>query len=103
MKKKNLNTPLIRKDLDEAVETILDGMDNMLNSPDGEIQKRFKSIDNRFGAIDNRFDTLEAKVNLVDKHLTDEINGLKADLSTTVSKAEFNQLKAKVDHFHPAS
>jgi len=94
--KTNPNAPVVRKDLDEAVETILEGMDNLLNDPESEMQKKFKNVD-------NRFDLLETKINNVERHLKDEIGGLKADLSNTVTKKEFNQLKTKVDKYIPVS
>ena len=56
-----------------------------------------------FEKIDKRFNSLEIKVDNHYRWLKDDINGLKADLSNTVSKREFHQLKARVEKYHPAS
>lgn len=47
--------------------------------------------------INTRFDNLENKVNQTKNELKDEIDGLKADLSTTPSRREFEELKEKVN------
>lgn len=73
----------------DASETILKG-----------VQRMFDDQNKRHG---KRFQTLETKINNVEKHIDDDINSLKADLSTTVSRREFNQLKTKIDEYHPAS
>ena len=65
-----------------------------------KIDKRFEKVDERFEKVDERFDNLENNVKNNHGWLKDEINGLKSDLSTTVSKKEFGKLKAKVDK-HP--
>jgi len=36
-------------------------------------------------------------------HVNDEISGLKADLSTSPSRREFEELKSKVDKRYPLS
>lgn len=92
----NQNTPLVRKDLDEAVDAILTGMQKMFDKHNQEQEESFQSVE-------NRFDLLNKKIDNVEVSLKDEINGLKADLSTTVSKGEFNQLKSKVDKHLPAN
>jgi hypothetical protein len=35
-------------------------------------------------------------------YLKDQINGLEADLSDAPSRKEFQELKSKVDQYHPA-
>jgi len=54
-------------------------------------------MDKRFDRVDRRLDTLEVG----QFYLKDKINGLKADLSDTPSRREFQQLKSKVDRHHP--
>jgi len=68
------------KTLGEAVDTLLKGMDNMLN----EQKKIFATKED-----------LKTEIGWV----RDDIKGLTADLSDTVSKKEFNQLKGKVDKY----
>jgi hypothetical protein len=68
------NGPVTRGMLDDAVDAILKGMENM------------------FAERDQRFDNLEAKMDQSNSELKDEINGLKADLSDTPSHKEFGGL-----------
>lgn len=90
------NAPVVRKDLDEAVSTILEGIDNMFKDQNDSLNKKFSSIDQRFDNVDTKIDNVE-------KHLKDDIKGLKADLSDTVFRKEFNQLKTRVNKYHPAN
>jgi hypothetical protein len=62
-----------------------------------------KMFDDQNGKNDKRFQSLESKIENVKNHLRDEINGLKSDFSTSVSRKEFSQLKTKVDRHHPAN
>jgi len=55
-----------------------------------EMNARFEQIDHRLGKLE----TGQA-------HLKDQIEGLKADLSDTPSRKEFNELKAQVDRYSP--
>jgi tetrahydromethanopterin S-methyltransferase subunit G len=55
-----------------------------------------------FDAINTRFDKLEHKVDAHYTWLKDDIKGLTSDMSTSVSKAEFNRLKDRVDKYCPA-
>ena len=52
-----------------------------------------------FRHVKSRLDKLELET----RHVKDEIKGLKADLSNTPSREQFEKLKAKVDKYHPIS
>jgi len=69
--------------LDEAVDAILKGVDALF--------RQFK------GEVDKRFDKVESEINFVKTDVRD----IKADLSNTPSRKEFNELKTKVDRYHP--
>ena len=94
--KVNPNAPIVRKDLDDAVSAILEGMDNMFKDPDNPMNKRLDGVEYRLSE-------LETKVDNHYKWLKDDISGLKADLSDTVSRKEFNQLKSRVNKYHQAN
>jgi archaellum component FlaC len=81
-----------REVLDEAVETILNGMNRLLAGSSQETNSR----------LDKMVDSLKSvKTELA--HVKDEINGLKADLSDTPSRKEFENLKTRVDEHYPLS
>ena len=69
---------------DEAVDTILKGMDNMFKE-----ERKFNS--QTFATKDD--------LNREVSWLRDDIRGLIADLSGVPTKKEFNQLKGKVDKY----
>ena len=50
-------------------------------------------MNTRFDEVDNRLRKVEVELSFV----KDEMNGLKADLSTTPSRREFQELKSKVE------
>ena len=79
------------KDLDEVVRAILAGTEGLINNLRLEMKAQFKKIDNRFN-----------KIEVGQSHLKDQIDGLKADLSNTPSRREFQHLKSRVDRYHPA-
>lgn len=78
--------------LQEAVEAILKGMDNLFDRFKDEVSKRF-------GEVDKRFDKLESEITFIKRDISD----IKADLSDTPSRGEFNQLKVRIDKYHPIS
>ena len=85
----------------EVRKIVSDEVHNQLTNYHADmVQPEFDKIDKRFEKVDERFDNLENNVKNNHGWLKDEINGLKSDLSTTVSKKEFGKLKAKVDK-HP--
>ena len=89
MAKTNPNEPVTRGILDEAVEAILEG-----------VNKMFQGLEVK---MTSRFDQLETKTKSNYNELKDEINGLKADLSDTPSRKEFNELKSKGEQHFPLS
>ena len=81
--------------LDEAIDAILEGVGSMFKDLCG----RLDGVDKRFDKVDRRLDRLE----VCQSYLKDQINGLKANLSDTPSRREFQELKTKVDKYHPLS
>jgi cell division septum initiation protein DivIVA len=58
-----------------------------------------------FDQVDKRLDNVEGRLDTLDvgqSYLKDQINGLEADLSDAPSRKEFQELKSKVDQYHPA-
>ena len=86
MKKADPKEPVNRGVLDEAVEAILEGIELMFSKQ----EKRFEKIEGNLSKI---------KVEL--SGVKDTVNGLKADLSETHKRREFENLKAKVNKYHP--
>jgi hypothetical protein len=80
LKVKNPNAVVTNKTLYEAVDTLLDGMDNMLD----EQKKIFATKED-----------LKREVSWI----RDDIKGLTADLSEKASKADLNKLHSKVDKY----
>ena len=95
--KNDPNKPLTMKDLDEFVQAILAGTEELFNELSREMIAGFQRVDKRFRGIDHSLKKLEVG----QSHLKDQIDGLKADLSDTPSRREFQQLKSKVDRHHP--
>ncbi len=90
---KNSNEEYITKEtLNEAVDTILTGMNNMVEGLEGK-------MNTRFDGVENRLRTVEVELS----HVKDEINGLKADLSDTPSRQEFERVKSRLDKHYPLS
>ena len=87
-KKINPNVPVtnqvFNKTLNEAVDVILDGMDNMFKA-----ERKFN------------IETFATKEDLSREisWVKNDIKGLTEELSGTPSKKEFNQLKLKVDKY----
>lgn len=73
----------------EASKAILEGMDTMF----GERDKRFNSIENTLKDNTKRLDKIESEVFFIKQDVKD----IKADLSDTPSRREFNDLKTKVE------
>ena len=92
MKKADPNEPVTRRMLDQAVDAILKGMDNIVGDLKGEMNLRFK-------AVDDRLDNLKSG----QRFLKDDIRGLKVELSDTPSRREFEDLKSRVDKHHPGT
>ena len=94
MAKIDPNQPITRKILDEAVEAILNGVDRLVNGLRAEVKSGFAKVDERFVSLD-------AKIDQTKYELTDEIDGLKADLSDTPRRKEFEVLKRRVNKHYP--
>ena len=95
MAKPDPNEPVTRSMLDEAIDAILGGVGSMFK----DLRGRFDGMDKRFDKVDRRLDTLEVG----QPYLKDQITGLKADLSDTPSRRQYEKLKTKVDKHHPLS
>ena len=91
MARKN-STKEIFEIISEATDTILKGIDIMFS----ELKDDFA---NKFKKVDERFDKLEAEVAFIKK----DIKNLSADLSTTPTRKEFQELKSKFERHHSTS
>ena len=74
-----------KKMLDEAVQTILTGMNDLYS--------RFDGVDKRFDGVDKRLDKIESDIYFVKQDVRD----IKANLSDTPTREEFDKLKVKVN------
>jgi hypothetical protein len=88
------NDYVTKSTLNEAIDAILEGMGKMFGEMRSDMGQMGRDIN-------SRFDLLEAKINQTKNELKDEIDGLKADLSTTPSREEFEELKQRVDKQYP--
>jgi len=77
--------------LDDAVDTILKGMDGMFKE-----ERKFNT--QTFATKEDLKDTKEELKTEI-SWVKDDIKGLTADLSVVPSKREFNELKVKVDKY----
>ena len=96
MKRKD---PFVTKSmLDQAVEAILQGFGRLVEETKrelrGEIQIAKKELKAGISGVET---SLKTEIRFV----KDDINGLTAELSDTPSRKEFNQLKSRVDKYHP--
>ncbi len=84
MAKRDSKSLVINETLDEAVDAILKGMDNMFRE-----ERKFN------------LQTFATKEDLKREAswLKDDIKGLTADLSDVPSRKEFNEVKGKVDKY----
>ena len=87
MAKNDPDAVVTNKILGEAVDTLLQGMDNML-----EEQKKIFATKEDLRKVRDEMATKEDLKREV-SWLRDDINGLKADLTGVVSKKEFNEFK----------
>ena len=84
MSKKDPKASVTNETLDEAVDTILTGMDNIVADLKNEMKTGFKQVN-------TRLDKVEADVS----YIKDDIKGLTADLSDVPTRKEFNEVMAK--------
>ena len=80
----------VHKTVLEATDAVLIGVEKLL--------EKF-ATKNDVKKIDRRLNKLETG----QSYIKDQINNLDAELSSTPSRREFNKLKTKVDHYHPAN
>ena len=90
MTKVDPNETVNRGMLDEAVDALLKGMDNLFDRFKEELNSKVNSLEERL-----RGEIHGVKIEL--SHVRDEVKGLKADLSITPSRRELEILKKKVD------
>ncbi len=93
MAKPDPHEPITRQMLNEAIDAILESVGGMFK----DLRRRLDGMDKSFDQVDGRLYTLEVG----QSNLKDQINGLKADLSDTPSRRKFQELKARVDKYHP--
>ncbi|MDP1710256.1 MAG: hypothetical protein Q8L28_01440 [bacterium] len=82
MTKVNPNQPATKGMLDEAVDAILEGMNNL-----------YTKHDQRFDKVDKRLDKIEGDVYFIKRNVKD----IKIELVDIPTKKEFGDLKRKVD------
>lgn len=87
IKKKNPNAPVTNQTLGEAVDAILGGVDKMFKE-----ERIFNT--NTFATKED----LKTKINYVRQ----DINGLRAEISTSPTGEEFNRFKIKLDKYATA-
>ena len=75
--------------VNSAVETLLAGMDNLYKMFKNELEKRLKQ----------ELEPIKNDIVFIKRDIKD----IKAELSSTPSRREFNNLKEKVERFHPAN
>ena len=76
----------------EATDAVLKGMDDLVGQSRREMGEFRKEVNSRFD-----------KLELGQSHHSDEIKGLKADLSDTSTRKKFQELERRVDKYHPPS
>ena len=81
------------KEVADTVAGIADVFDVLRD----QMNSRFDDVDKRLSSVESG----QRKLDVGQAHLKDQINGLKADLSDTPSRRQFEKLKARVDRYHP--
>lgn len=94
MVKKNPKALVTNETLDEAVETILNGVDHIIENL--VTKNEFKT---ELGKVDKRFDKIETDISFI-KH---DIRDIKEDLSLIPTREAYESLKSRVDKIAPAS
>lgn len=80
--------------LDEAVEAILEGGGKLIEQVKNELRTEISSLRSELKSdIRDTRSELKSEIGFV----KDEINGLKAEFSTTPSRKEFEEVKRKVN------
>ena len=87
MTTKNGDQRVTKSMLDEAVEAILKGMDNLAKS----LRSEFK------GLLKEEIEPVKNDITFIKRDVRD----IKVEISDTPSRREFNDLKGRVDKYHP--
>ncbi len=91
MTKGNLDEPVTRGVLNESVDAILKGMDNLFE----KLRNEFKSeIRSEIEPLKKDVNSMKADITFIKRDIQD----IKADFSTTPYRREFKQLKEKMDN-----
>jgi archaellum component FlaC len=93
-RKSSANDPVNRKMLDEAVEAILRGVDDIFTKQSIILAGHTKILNDHTKILNDHTDRLE-KLETNVEFIKQDINDIKADLSDTPSRQEFNALKIK--------
>lgn len=64
-----------------------------------EVKIGFNKVDSRFTKLDSKLAKQKVEISAI----RDDIKGLKADLSDTPSRKQFEKLKRKVNRYHPTT
>jgi DNA-binding transcriptional MerR regulator len=86
-----------KQDVEDIVHTQLTEFHAEMIKP--EIEQLRMETTTQFQKLDKRMTQLETHIS----HVRDDIQGLKAELSDTPSRAEFEELKRKVNRYRPTS
>lgn len=86
--------------LSDATDAVLTGVQKMFDNLNEELGKNFGFVSKNFDSVNKRFEKLEDKIDFVHTDLKHQISDLKYD---TPSLKDFDNLKKRVDLFHPVS
>ena len=95
MAKKDQSATVTNRMLDEAKDAILDGINGMFLERD----KRLNRIEKRQTSMENLLSDLKVELS----HEKDTVNGLKGEFARIPTRKEFDELKARVDKYHPVN
>lgn len=100
------NKPVTKTMLDDAVDTMLLGMDSLFSKFQGEMeglriemQGEFGKMNGRIGKVENRLKAAEVELRWV----KDDLKGLSPEYLDTPLRKEFNEPKQRVDRCYPTS
>lgn len=82
MAKTDLNEPVKRGMLDEAVTTILEGMDNLYGKFKNELQNEIKPLKEDVSTLKRDVSSIKSEITFIKRGIQD----IKADLSDTPSR-----------------
>ena len=90
--------------LDQAVDTVLKGVEHLLSQTKkelrGEMKEGFRDTKKELrGEMKEGFREIKTEIRFV----KDDVKGLKAELSDTPSRKDHEALKRRVGRYHPVS